>query len=214
MIGWMNNWAYAGELPTSDWPGGVMSLPRELTLRDRDGALVLASRPVGQLGRLEGAAIGTADATVTAGSAKEVALPDGDAFRLWMSLRQDPDGPVREARIRIAGSDGSFATVGYDFAREAVFLARDADAAASGMPDEYRRIRTERVATEDGAIRLDVIVDRSSIEVFTQDDVAAVSSLAFLGAGDRAVSVSSVGGGTVAERISAAPLRVAAPERW
>jgi len=31
MIGWANNWAYAGDLPTSPWKGG-MSLPREITL--------------------------------------------------------------------------------------------------------------------------------------------------------------------------------------
>ncbi|MEJ0032690.1 MAG: glycoside hydrolase family 32 protein [Bacteroidota bacterium] len=31
MIGWANNWAYAGSVPTSPWRGG-MSLPRELSL--------------------------------------------------------------------------------------------------------------------------------------------------------------------------------------
>lgn len=212
-IGWMNNWAYAGDLPTSDWSGGVMSLPRELTLRDRDGGLSLASRPVDGFEALEGAITETPDVTVMAGSVENLAMPEADAFRLRISLREDPESPAREARIHIAGADGSFATVGYDFAREAVFVARDADAAAPGMPDEYRRIRTERVPMEDGAVRLDVIVDRTSIEVFAQDGAAALSSLAFLGPGDREVSLSSVGGNAIAERIAAAPLAVAAPER-
>jgi fructan beta-fructosidase len=41
IIGWANNWAYAGDIPTSPWKG-MMALPRELTL---DG-IMLKQTPI------------------------------------------------------------------------------------------------------------------------------------------------------------------------
>jgi fructan beta-fructosidase len=45
MIGWANNWAYAGDIPTSPWRG-AMSLPREITLYEGEGGMRVRQRPV------------------------------------------------------------------------------------------------------------------------------------------------------------------------
>ena len=44
-IGWMNNWAYANQIPTSTWRGS-MTLPRELRLISTPDGTRLAQRPV------------------------------------------------------------------------------------------------------------------------------------------------------------------------
>lgn len=44
-IGWMANWLYAQEVPTSNWRG-QMTIARELSLRTVDGQLFLAQKPV------------------------------------------------------------------------------------------------------------------------------------------------------------------------
>ena len=42
-IGWMSNWDYASAVPTHPWRG-TMTLPRTVTLTDRDGVLRLTQR--------------------------------------------------------------------------------------------------------------------------------------------------------------------------
>ncbi len=51
MIAWMDNWMYAGDVPTSPWRG-QMTLPRELSLDTFDGALRVFQRPVRELASL------------------------------------------------------------------------------------------------------------------------------------------------------------------
>lgn len=52
-IGWMNNWDYAPACPAFPWKS-AMTLPREYSLRDIDGKLVLCSEPVHELETLAG----------------------------------------------------------------------------------------------------------------------------------------------------------------
>jgi len=47
-IAWANNWAYANHIPSYPWRG-VMSLPREIQLQERDGECVLLQKPVSSL---------------------------------------------------------------------------------------------------------------------------------------------------------------------
>ncbi|GAA4419394.1 2,6-beta-fructan 6-levanbiohydrolase [Actinokineospora soli] len=209
-IGWMNNWAYAGELPTEDWSGGMMSTVRELTLRPRADGLALASRPIGALASLEGDPARVSDLRV---DTEHTAIPQpiSDAYRMRVRLSASPDDPAREARIRIHGADGTSAAVGYDFERGSVFLTRDGDAVAGTMPEEYREVRTAQAAPRAGVVDLDVIVDRGSIEVFAQDGEAVLSNLTFLAPGR--LSVEPVDGAVDLHEFSVAPLAVAAPQR-
>lgn len=47
-IGWVNNWAYANDIPTKPWRG-VMSLPRSLSLGERDGNFYLKQLPISEI---------------------------------------------------------------------------------------------------------------------------------------------------------------------
>ena len=51
LIGWMNNWNYGGNIPTSPWRS-AMSIPRELGLQRIDGRLQLTQRPVSHVAGL------------------------------------------------------------------------------------------------------------------------------------------------------------------
>ena len=50
-LGWMNNWAYANNVPTVKWRG-AMTIPRELILEKVDGEFVVASLPVTELEKI------------------------------------------------------------------------------------------------------------------------------------------------------------------
>ena len=213
-IGWLNNWAYADRLPTDDWSGGADSVVRELRLVDDGGRPSLRSTPVEALGALEGEAEHLDPVTVADGTTTAVPQPGSDAYRLRLTVAPDPDHPAREVRFRVLEGDGAFATVGVDFASGTVFVARDADAAASALPEAYRAVRSAPVAPgPDGTVALDVIVDRSSVEVFADGGAATLSSLAFGRPGANGLSVESIGGSTRLASFELAPLAVAPVER-
>jgi levanbiose-producing levanase len=217
-IGWLNNWAYAGDLPTADWHGGADSIVRELALRTVDDRPTLVSTPVEALGALEGEPEVRSDLRVPDAAAPEPAAdalpqPESDAYRLRVEVAPDRDDPASELRIRIKEGEGAFATVGVDFGAGVAFVARDTDAAAAAMPDVYRVVRTAPAPLRDGVVTLDVIVDASSVEVFVNGGESALSSAVFGAPGANGISVESVGGVTDVRSARLAPLAVAPVDR-
>lgn len=213
-LGWMNNWSYAGELPTEDWQGGTDSVVREIRLVDGDAGPTLRSSPIDPIEGLEGPADVLHDVTVTDAAGAILPQPRSDAYRLRVTLAPDATDPAREARFRVREGDGAFATIGVDFEAGLVFVARDADAAASAMPDAYREVRTAPVSAGDrGEVVLDVIVDASSVEVFANAGESVISNLVFGAPHANGLSVESVGGSTRIDAFELAPLAVAPIER-
>jgi len=212
-MGWLNNWAYAGELPTADWHGGADSVVRELSLRTVDGRPTLVSAPVDALGSLEGEVQTARNLRVTDASSTELPQPASDAYRLRIEVAPDPDDPASEVRFRIKEGDGAFATVGVDFGAGVAFVARDADAAAGSMPPVYREVRTAPAPTRDGVVTLDLIVDTASVELFVNGGESAISNVVFGAPGANGLSVESVGGATELRSVRLTPLAVAPVER-
>lgn len=210
-IGWLNNWAYAGSLPTEEWHGGSASVVRELSLRGTEDGPMLTSMPVDSLAGLEGPAQSAPAVSLDAGGSTTLGTPAADAYRLRV-VASAPE-PDAELRLRIEHEDGTFSTVGYDFAAGQAFVARDADAAAAQMPPTYREISTADVAPVDGQVELDVVVDVASVEAFVNQGQAALSMLSY-GDSRPSTPVAYAERGTVELReISVTPLRVAEPTR-
>ena len=214
-IGWLNNWAYAGDLPTDDWHGGADSIVRELALRTVDDRPTLVSTPVEALERLEGDAKAHRGRERVTDAATHAAPPArGDAYRLPRRGRARP-AMTRHPRSASASrrATGAFATVGVDFEAGVAFVARDADAAAAAMPDAYREVRTAPAPLREGVVTLDVVVDASSVEVFVNGGESALSSVVFGAPGANGLSVESVGGITDVRSLRLAPLAVAPIDR-
>lgn len=210
-IGWMNNWAYAGDIPGDGWHGGSDSLMRTISLRADGAGATLHSTPAPELGALSGKAQRIDDARVDADTAVDVEVPASGAYRLRISASAaDPEG---ELRVKVLTGDGSSATVGYDFDAGVAFVTRDADAVAGRMPEAYREVRTASVPPADGRIDLDVIVDAASIEMFVGDGAAALTMATFGAPGERGLRIEAVDGGVDVSDASLTPLRIAAVER-
>ena len=52
-VAWMNNWDYAGSIPTSPWRS-AMSIPRKVSLETFDGKVQLVQTPIPELRELRG----------------------------------------------------------------------------------------------------------------------------------------------------------------
>ncbi|WP_237656952.1 glycoside hydrolase family 32 protein [Agreia sp. COWG] len=212
-IGWMNNWAYAGDLPTAEWHGGQDSVVRTIRLSNVDGVSTLVSQPTDALGDLGGQSATEESVVVPEGGTDAVPQPQTGSYRLRVALSRADADPARQVRVKLKDGAGHFVTLGYDFERERVFIDRTADAIASTMPDAYRDVRSVSSPSKDGVVDLDVLVDYSSVEVFANGGRQTLSSLGFGVPDENGIRVESDGGAAVIRSFSLVPLAVAAPVR-
>ncbi|NUT72552.1 glycoside hydrolase family 32 protein [Pseudarthrobacter sp. C4D7] len=203
-IGWMNNWAYARNLPTDGWYGAA-SVVRDIRLASDGGRPALVSSPTAALQSLEGAPVQVPGGSIGDGLALPV--PDSGAFKADVELARPADG-TGEARLLLQSGGTTYATVGYDFAAGRAFVDRGGDAVAGGSglagradaAGDYRKERWVDAPPAGDTVRLTVYVDRSSVEVFVAG--RTLTALAFPPAGPREARLVADGpvslkGGTV-----------------
>lgn len=194
-IGWMNNWAYARQLPTGGWFGSA-SVVRDIRLTSGGGRPALASSPTAGLQSLEGE-----PAQLPAGSIGDgqlLPVPDNGAFKVDVELEKPGNG-TGEARLLLQSGGTTYATVGYDFRDGRASVARDGDAVARGQgkadgsegAPEYRRGRSVQARPAGDTVRVTAYVDRSSVEVFV--DGQALTALVFPPAGHKEVRLAADG---------------------
>ncbi|MHC6594191.1 glycoside hydrolase family 32 protein [Arthrobacter sp. C152] len=190
-IGWMNNWAYARQLPTTDWHGAA-SVVRDIRLESDGGRPALVSAPTPALQSLEGEPAQIPGGVL--GGGRTLPVPDSGAFKADVELER-PAGSG-EARILLQSGGTTYATIGYDFKAGKASVAREGDAVAGardrpaqgqpggqGVDGAYRQISSVEARAAGDTVRLTVYVDRSSVEVFVGGQT--LTSLVFPPAGHR-----------------------------
>ncbi len=159
MIGWMDNWQYAAKLPTSPWRG-QMTFPRELSLRETTEGIRLYQKPIEEIEQL---ASSTEDTRPT------------HSFLLAFSLDASAG---KEVGLKLLANREHYTAVGFDPAKKVLFV----DRTHSGLTDFSRDFpaRIEAPLTVQGSsVKLEILVDRSSIEVFADDGRVVSTNLIF-----------------------------------
>lgn len=196
MVGWMNDWAYAQDVPTAPWRS-AMAAPREVTLTRVDGRVELEQHVVDGVDRLGTPAAASRFANLPVADATVPLDVDEDAYRLDLTL--DPGDAGRAGVVVRAGDgfevgtpgDAEGTVVAYDAARQRVEVDRTRSGdvgfhpafpgtSSAPLPD---------ATVADGLVRLRVYVDRSSVEVLTDDGLRTVTSQVFPSATSTGVSV-------------------------
>ncbi|WP_380166413.1 GH32 C-terminal domain-containing protein [Jannaschia sp. R86511] len=184
-IAWMNNWQYANDLPTSPWRG-QMTLPRELSLVSDRGEVTLVQQPVTTPSR--GAAktlhaLGTR--TVRDG---RVEVLDGTAGETaQIDVRLDV-GTADRAGLVVRSGAGEGTVIGYDAAKQELYVDRRRSGVV-GFHPEFASVERVPLDLDGGTVRLQVFVDRSSVEVFADGGRVTVTDLVFPSAGSDAVEL-------------------------
>ncbi len=181
-IGWFNNWQTC-LVPTSPWRS-CMSVPRTLSLRMVPGTkpnepqrYVIVQRPVREFDKLRTNTmlLDTRAATwPPVAVTKQEDLLDMN-FVIEATLKP---GKARSCGFRIRTGDEEFTEFGYDRESSAVYV----DRRKSGNVDFHEAFAGRHEAPTrviDGEVKLHVIVDRSSIEVFINDGEAVISDRIF-----------------------------------
>ena len=188
MIGWMSNWQYADKLPTSPWRG-QMTLPRKLTLRETTDGIRLLQAPVDELKILAGK-------TQTISTKKDTPLKT-ETYQLRSTVDL---GEATEAGWKILSADGTYTLVGYDKEKGRLFVDRTHSGTAQ-INDKFPA-RVEAPLVVKGPLVLDLMVDRSSIEVFADNGAVTMTNLVYPDAGAQTLQFYRKGGREGAVRAS------------
>lgn len=181
IIGWMNNWDYANELPTDPWRSS-MTLARELRLTTVNGCARLVQQPVLPLDTsTDGAAVLAQDLAM---EGTDVRLPDAASGTAQVIDADILPGTARHVEFRLlGGSDpGTGTFLRYD-ANAAQLVLDRRHSGSTGFHDKFSSVETAPVGLEDGALSLRIVVDQCSIEVFAQDGRVVLTDLVFPGQG-------------------------------
>jgi levanase/levanbiose-producing levanase len=197
VIGWMNNWDYANDLPTTPWRSS-MTIARELRLITINGSARLVQQPVlaGPCASEEPATAKdrlNADTVELRNSALQ--LPDAVPGKAQIIEAEILPGSAERVDFRLFGtSDGSKGTLlGYNTASGQLILDRRRSG-NTGFHEKFASVESAPLVLEDGVLRLQIVVDHCSVEVFAQGGKVVLTDLIFPETENRENWLSAVGG--------------------
>lgn len=163
MIGWMNNWQYAGNVPCSPWRS-AMTLPRELRLTEYNGRPLLASTVVSEIDKIAGS-------WQKAGTA----LPVKEAYQLRLTLDLD-----RNATITLSNDKEERLTLDLNATAHTLTAHRNAATGATAFGNAFSIPSIQAPLNIQGnTVTLDIFVDQSSVEIFTAEGTMSMTNLVF-----------------------------------
>ena len=169
MVAWMQNWATVGAKPSHCRWFGQYTVPRELAVRDGR----LYQLPVRELEAFRGQCVAHRNIPVSG----EISLPgvQGRILDMTVTVRPTGEESYRWFRIRVA-RDGEHETViRYRPDQGTVKI----DRTRSGLLHDIVHTRSFLVRCREGEIRLRIVMDRFSVEVFVNDGEQAASMVIY-----------------------------------
>ncbi|MGI4875767.1 MAG: glycoside hydrolase family 32 protein [Janthinobacterium lividum] len=172
-LGWMSNWDYANQVPTSPWRS-AMTLPRELGLQQIGAEIYLTSTPARELtGRL-GPATTLQNVAVAAPVDLAARLKTtGAKRRLTLSTQQ-----LGSFELVLGNAAGEELVIGYDAAHKQYFIDRTKAGLVKFSPKFAGRHVAPRLTTSPAA-DLTLYVDAASVELFADHGLTAMTEIFF-----------------------------------
>ncbi|MHB8751283.1 MAG: glycoside hydrolase family 32 protein [Aggregatilineales bacterium] len=181
-IGWMNNWAYADQIPTSTWRGAT-TLPRELQLVRTPDGIRLSQSPIAALSSLR-TLLGTWDGLNVSG---ELPLDKAHGRTLEIIADFEP-GDATRFGIDVDNGQDLRTRIVYNAKQSQLLISRPATT-ANGEIAGFTPAFGARVAIDNGHVRFHLFVDESSVEVFANDGLTVLTSQTFVNPANDGVAV-------------------------
>jgi sucrose-6-phosphate hydrolase SacC (GH32 family) len=173
-IGWMNNWEYGQDVPTSPWRS-AMSIPREVSLRKATEGVRLVQQPAREMESLrdhhyqfKGGELAAANAWL---AKNKIA---GQQLELLVEFAPQNTG---SEGVKVLRGDKEATSIGVDHDRGQIFV----DRTRSGRVDFHPKFSGEYVAAGNTQekVKLHIFVDAGSVEVFANEGEQVFTSQVF-----------------------------------
>ena len=167
MIGWMNNWSYAGAVPCTPWRS-AMTLPRELKLTTFGGKPLLCCPVVSEVDKIASQWQNVSSEALPLDAKKS-------AYQLRINVSMDQNSTITLSNskdekfvIDIRSSDRTLT------ARRNAATGRVDFNGSFSIPSMQAPLNVEG-----NTVVVDMFVDQSSVEIVTQDGAMSMTNLVF-----------------------------------
>ncbi|SHK28130.1 glycoside hydrolase family 32 protein [Hymenobacter psychrotolerans] len=172
-LGWMSNWEYANQVPTSPWRNAT-TVPRDLALKQVGSEIYLTSTPVKEVAKLAQAGQTLSNLAVKSELSLTDKIPNlAQQFQLKMNTRQ-----LQDFALVLGNAKGEELVIGYDKQANHYYIDRS-KAGQMAFSDKFAgRHPGPRVATGPAA-DLTLLFDAASVEVFADGGLTTMTELCF-----------------------------------
>lgn len=165
-IGWMSNWIYANQVPTTSWRS-AMTIPRELKLMKPGEEWRLASQPVAAL-------ITTAKNTfqkneVTTIEKVKISGPTVVSFEA---------SAAKDFTVTCMNDEQEKLVIGYDYKKREFYIDRRESGQTAFHP-AFADIHTAPRILKDSLIKVMIVLDKTSVELFADEGLTSMTSIFF-----------------------------------
>lgn len=203
LIGWTNNWAYAGSLPTTPFKG-AMSLPRQISLKRTAAGLQLVQQPISAVNALRGAAQKLAGVRLS--NRQEVFTKTTDnAYELTLDL---VPGNAQSAGIRLAKGTNEETVLRYANGKLQLDRRRSGNV---GFHKSFPSVEEAPLTPQNGVIKLRIFVDKSLVEVFANDGERVITDQIFPTENAGGIELFAEGGTAEFRNVVLWPMKATAP---
>ena len=189
-LAWMSNWQYANVVPTEVWRSS-QSIPRTVTLQDTPSGIRLYQKPVAEFQKLRN------DVAVFTGQyildGQNLIVPDSLAGNLVEIIAEFRLQDTHEFGLQVRKGEDEATVIGYIPDQQVMFVDRR-NSGEVNFNEHFPAVHKAELPEQEGRIRLQVIVDWSSVEVFGNDGYSVITDLIFPNPASRGIEVYSKGG--------------------
>jgi sucrose-6-phosphate hydrolase SacC (GH32 family) len=175
LIGWMSNWNYAQQVPTTSWRS-TMTVPRVLTLAKPGTGYVLRSKPVDELANYK---TGTPDTTITTAVSSLQALDNkiikSGSYEITFSADMSATGSL----VLTLGNVSEKLVISVDKANSQLIVDRGASGNVDFNGGFKQKIICPFVPKTGQLTDFQILVDKTSLELFVDKGERAVTALFF-----------------------------------
>ena len=173
-LGWMSNWSYANDVPTSPWRS-AMSIPRELTLQRTPEGLRLVQRPVRELAKLRGKHHRLAQATL-ADAKIWLAKLKPESRLLEIAVEFENIATIEDLALRFITGENEFTVIRWQSGKNQLSLDRTRSGRVDFHP-KFAGVHEAPLAAREGRLQLKLFLDTSSLEVFASEGNVVLTDL-------------------------------------
>ncbi len=171
-LGWMSNWLYANKVPTIKWRN-AMTVPRQLSLRQIKGNILLASVPISEFDKIEKKPVAVASRRIS-GKNEEAAFNDvSPQYSLNFNVNR-----ISDYTITLSNQQGERLVIGFDKTKHKYFIDRSRSGIINFNPDFGKMVWAPRL-TGTWSSNVKLIVDAASVELFTDGGLTVMTSVFF-----------------------------------
>lgn len=194
-IAWMNNWAYASNVPTSPWQGAE-TFPRTMSLRTVDGHVQIVQQPVSGLSALRAGPAYRAR-NISVDNATVPMKANGAELEIKAQLSA---GSASTFGLNVRTGNGQFTRIGYDRQNGELFVDRG-HSGDVGFSAAFNDRNSAPLALDNGHVTLHILVDASSVEVFGDDGRVVLTEQILPDASSTGVSAFATGGAATVDSV-------------